>query len=110
MLTCLESVRFPFFTGPLAYMLDRLEALPEELVITSAIDSEHVRNSAHYLGRALDIRVHDLNARAEQLARGDRILAALGDKFEVTLEEPGANRFTTGAHLHVQLLPAASWP
>jgi len=72
------------------------------LVVTSVIDGVHKSGSAHYSGRAVDLRSHELQdpARA-QVA----LAAALGPDFDVVLEGVG----TPGAHIHVEFDPKSPY-
>ena len=69
-------------------------------VITSANDfSGHAKNSAHYAGAAVDLRIKDigsLNARKELAAD---VRERLGDRFYVLHEDIGSSN----EHLHVQM-------
>lgn len=69
-------------------------------VITSANDfSGHAKNSAHYAGAAVDLRIKDignLNARKELAAD---VRERLDDRFYVLHEDIGSSN----EHLHVQL-------
>src|SRR5262245_27533458 len=66
-----------------------------DLVVTSCIDGTHSRSSAHYTGRAMDFRVHDLPDPQAAVAK---LKAALGDDFDVILEGAG----TPNGHCHVE--------
>jgi len=66
-----------------------------DLVVTSVIDGTHKRGSAHYAGRAVDLRVHNLQDPAK--ARSE-LAQALGQDFDCILEAAG----TPGAHLHLE--------
>lgn len=65
------------------------------LVITSANDSVHMKDSKHYDNEAIDLRTHNLKNPEEV-----RMLlkSKLGDKFTVLHESPGL----PNAHLHIQ--------
>lgn len=70
-----------------------------KIMITSANDSKsHSKNSAHYRGQAVDIRIKNINHRHK-----NEIIAAikeiLGDRFLVLHEDKGK----PNEHLHVQL-------
>lgn len=70
-----------------------------ECVITSANDSAHSERSWHYKGRAFDFRTK--NYKFDKGALRQEIKAALGEDFDVLLEdEGGANE-----HLHVEYDP-----
>ena len=65
------------------------------LVITSGSDGAHKSNSLHYVGRAVDLRTHDLHPQ-ELPSLVSRIKNALGDQFDVVLEDD---------HIHVEFDP-----
>lgn len=67
-----------------------------DVVITSAREGEHSKNSLHYKGRALDIRVNDLDANTRALYLR-AIKNALDDaKWDVVDE---------GTHIHIEFDP-----
>lgn len=72
--------------------------LGEDCWITSANDSRHMDLSKHYDGRALDLRVHHIEAEANRTLVALRLRAALGPQFTVIYEDAG----TPNAHIHVQ--------
>jgi len=66
-----------------------------ELVITSAVDSNHGKNSLHFVGLALDIR----NYHVQKPEWNELILKmknALGNQFDVVLEK---------THIHIEFQP-----
>lgn len=65
------------------------------LVITSANDSVHSKNSRHYTNEAIDIRTHNLKNPVETQKM---LKSKLGLKFTVLYESPG----TPNAHIHIQ--------
>ncbi|PBC72847.1 hypothetical protein [Fibrobacter intestinalis] len=69
-------------------------------VITSANDfSAHAKNSAHYAGAAVDLRIKDIgNLKARKELAAD-VRERLGDRFYVLHEDIGSSN----EHLHVQL-------
>jgi hypothetical protein len=68
-------------------------------LITSANDYiGHSKNSAHYQGKAIDIRVKDLD-KAVKKNIIDVIKVTLGNNYTVLHEDRG----TANEHLHVQL-------
>lgn len=57
----------------------------QELVITSCTDSQHSKNSRHYVGYGLDLRSRDVPVEArEDVAQ--EMSAALGSEFYVAFE------------------------
>lgn len=69
-----------------------------DLVITSAHDGEHKEGSLHYVGKAVDLRTHDLGAAAKLnwFRLLGRALNPLG--FDVILERDPE-------HLHIEFDP-----
>jgi hypothetical protein len=70
-----------------------------ECVITSGNDSKHGANSLHYKGRALDFRTK--NYAGDKRALRDEIKEALGDDFDVILEDLGG----VNEHIHTEYEP-----
>lgn len=66
-----------------------------ELVITSACDGKHSRNSLHYKGLALDLRTWHVSGREQQVAT--ELQRALGDEYDVVAESD---------HIHLEWDPA----
>ncbi len=63
----------------------------EEFLITSCTEGKHSRQSNHYLGYAIDIRIWNLiNHKPEQMVKAMK--KGLGEEFIVILEED---------HIHV---------
>ncbi len=75
------------------------DSLRVECVITSANDSTHGTNSLHYKGCALDFRTK--NYAGDKAALRDEIKEALGQDFDVVLEDLGA----ANEHLHLEFDP-----
>ena len=65
----------------------------QETVITSCMDGKHKRASAHYTGRAVDLRIWDLITPKVCV---QKISTALGEDFDVILE---------GNHIHLEFDP-----
>ena len=65
-----------------------------ELVITSGKDGIHGKNSLHYIGDAIDIRIWNIKVNLENLTKV--ISKALGDGFDVVLEKD---------HIHIEYDP-----
>ena len=104
---CKPTVRFKGFTFPLLTILDTLVWLdahkvtgqPEDLVITSANDSQHKAGSKHYENLAVDVRSRsfaDANAKSLFVAALRR---ELGIAFTVLYEYDG----TPNQHFHIQV-------
>ena len=64
-----------------------------EAVITSAVEGKHTRSSAHYTGRAIDLRISNLQESAVHVVH-QKLMDALGAEFDVLLEKD---------HIHVEL-------
>lgn len=101
------SVRFKRFTPAMLRMLVALQDLtrsnggivPDVLVITSANDSNHAKDSRHYTDEALDLRTHNF-ANAGCVARFVALLEKqLGPQFTVLLEDEG----NENQHVHCQV-------
>ena len=65
----------------------------QEMVITSALDGKHKRSSAHYTGRAVDLRIWTLTDQKQCVADMQK---ALGTDYDVVLEEN---------HIHLEFDP-----
>lgn len=71
-----------------------------DLVITSGSDGKHRRSSAHYTGRAFDMRVRHMTPEdAGEIAT--ELQVALGEDFDVVLEHLGLPM----QHIHVEYDP-----
>ena len=107
--TSLPTVKILIVTPALCRILEALleDSAPEH-VVTSITDGIHTHHSAHYRGEAVDVRTRDLSADDAAAVR-DRLAAALGPRFTVLLEQPGATPATSAQHLHVQLAIGATW-
>ena len=65
----------------------------QELIITSCRDGRHSKNSKHYLGYAIDIRIWDLQQHNEVEAVAILLQDALTDEYYVHVEPD---------HIHLQ--------
>ena len=63
-----------------------------DLTVTSGCDGRHTTNSAHYTGKAFDLRTRDLEPNIAK-KWCDRIRDALGSQYFVLLESD---------HIHIQ--------
>jgi hypothetical protein len=82
------------------------KTLRGDMLITSALDGVHKRNSAHYAGLAVDLRTKNFPGKVEKFEFVDRVKARLGDRYDVILEDlDGPNE-----HLHVELDPSRALP
>ncbi len=66
-----------------------------DLVITSAADGVHGRNSLHYVGFAVDLRIWNVPSELRQAWR-DAIASACGPQFDVLLKAD---------HMHIEFQP-----
>lgn len=70
-------------------------SLGHPLVVTAALDGEHMHGSLHYRGLAVDIRSRMLQSE-QQLAFITAAKAGLGECYDVVLEKD---------HFHIELSP-----
>ncbi|MCS6955661.1 MAG: hypothetical protein NZM44_04830, partial [Candidatus Calescibacterium sp.] len=70
-----------------------------EIIITSGMDGQHMPNSAHYRGEALDFVVEPLTVEES------KIVEKLAEKagFKVYNEYIYDSPYKTGPHMHIQL-------
>jgi hypothetical protein len=107
MLSTKPTVRFRVITPALLRMQSALllaaRILPdlpaEGLVITSGSDGQHLPNSRHYVGEALDLRSKSFPSVAARAAFIGSLRPLLGPQFTVLLEGDG----TVQEHLHIQV-------
>lgn len=66
-----------------------------DVVITSAVDGRHSRNSLHYTGAAVDIRIREISVSIVGKIVQE-LKEALGHQFDVVLEED---------HIHIEFQP-----
>jgi hypothetical protein len=71
------------------------------LVLTSALDGVHSAKSLHYQGLAVDIRSKTLTESDQKRRVAGAIAAALGECYEVLLEDEGGHN----EHIHIELSP-----
>jgi hypothetical protein len=77
---------------------------PQRLVVTSAEDGEHMEGSLHYDGKALDLRVWELEDHEDTAAQ---IQERLGQDFDVVAEwRTAENGDRVPSHIHVEKDPA----
>lgn len=70
------------------------------VLVTSGDDSEHMRNSKHYSGEALDFRTKNLT-KGQKKFLIDMMQNRLGFGYQLILEKEGQ----AGEHLHVEYDP-----
>lgn len=100
------GVRFKGFNWNLLTILDTLVHLdahpvpgqPEDLVITSANDSQHKAGSKHYVNLAVDLRAKSFADLVTKRAFVEALKGELGANFTVLHENVG----TPNEHFHVQ--------
>lgn len=102
MLITKAGVVFRGFTRELVEILDALtrlaELYPHDIVITSASEGRHAKNSRHYSFQAVDVRSKYF--KKEEKQRFMSLLSAfLGKKYLVLLEDAGK----PNEHIHVEL-------
>lgn len=66
-----------------------------DVTITSCMDGKHGRGSKHYVGQALDLRIHNL-APDQRIEWRNSVALSLGVEYDVVLEED---------HLHIEFDP-----
>ena len=107
MLTTKPDVRFRIITPALVRMegilllaSGILPDLPAEgLVITVGSNGQHMKNSRHYSGEALDLRSKSFRNGAVRAAFMGSLQQLLGPQFSVLLEDAG----TDNEHFHIQV-------
>lgn len=96
-----DSCRFDDLHGAIVLAIVRADAIFAgaglDCWLTSLNDSTHMTGSKHFIGRAVDLRVHHIpDAQRGEIAHQMRV--ALGPQFTVLYESAG----TPNAHLHIQ--------
>ena len=108
------TVRFKRFTPAIMTLLNTLYACdlgklvgqPEDLVITSANDSQHGPQSRHGKDEALDLRSKTFaDETAKNLFRA-HLARQLGPRFTVLYEAPGTEK----QHFHCQPKKGTTYP
>ncbi len=69
----------------------------DTLVVTSLCEGHHKRGSAHYSGRAFDLRIWGLDDNLDRVVK--KLANDLGDEFDVILESD---------HVHVEYDPKSA--
>lgn len=118
-ITCKPNVRLKALTPALTWIFYALDGfvrhsgakyLPAELVITAIYDGEHLPESKHYIGQAIDIRSKNILQMSDKLLFRRELEGVLnthplalaqgvGNAFRVLLENPGGDN----EHFHVQV-------
>jgi hypothetical protein len=87
----------PAFEKALPVLKTAWAILGLDCVVTSGRDGEHSKNSAHYSGNALDLRIWDISKHMPLVTFGKNLANALkincGDGFYVVIE---------GDHIHLE--------
>jgi hypothetical protein len=109
-------VRIDFFTQALCYILTKLEEFhrlswnypnyPKDVYITSIADGNHMVNSQHYKGTAIDIRSKNFGSETAKSIFRSRFENFLGPKFRVLYESKGE----PNEHFHVQIKKGETFP
>lgn len=69
--------------------------LDADLIITSLLDGKHMKNSLHYKGLAVDLRIKHLSKTNQGIA-AQRLRLMLGPEYDVILEK---------THIHCEYDP-----
>jgi len=72
-----------------------------ECIVTSVRYGTHMKNSLHYVGKAMDLRTRNLPTEDSKHTVARRLSLALGDDYDVVLEGLG----TPHQHIHVEFDP-----
>lgn len=125
-ITCKDGVRLKGVTPALAWMFYVLDGfvrhsgakyLPEVLVITSIYDGQHLPDSRHYRGEAIDIRSKNFASLADKSKFRMELENALnthplvtaqgmGGHFRILFEDAGQD----SEHFHVQVKKGLDFP
>jgi hypothetical protein len=108
-----DGVKFDLLSPALVMVLHAAERVYDrvtrnsddhEMTVTALFNGDHLPDSQHYHGNAVDIRAHDLDAdtAASLRAELDVLLSPLG--CTVLLEDAG----TENCHIHIQLYKAGT--
>lgn len=100
------------YTYALEYMLSKIRITMDKLpyvpsiVVTSIYDGEHMTNSRHYRGEAIDLRSKNFNTKADKMLFAMNLKDELGPKFTVLFEHEGK----LNEHFHVQVKKGLAFP
>lgn len=103
-LRCKGSARFVRFTPAMMRMLNVLYTQAkhvtdvDSIVITSANDSLHMKDSRHYKDEALDLRTHHFSSSQAVELFANELRIAFSSAFTVLHEDKGG----PNDHLHIQ--------
>lgn len=67
----------------------------EELVLTAGLDGEHMTNSLHYVGKAVDLRTKYFNVATQKVVARE-LRKRLGSQYDVVFHK---------THIHVEFDP-----
>ena len=109
-----RNVNLVVLSAALAHILYNLEQFhrrkecvqPEDLVITSINDGNHMKDSRHYTNEAIDLRTHNFPNQSSKQQFRKAFEEYLGPKFRVILESVG----TPNEHLHIQVRKGMEFP
>lgn len=85
------------------YMRLHIVAMALHMTVTSDISGKHNPGSAHYLGKAVDLRTW--NQSPERISEVVSILRSTGIYVRNEIHHPEGQKEWRGAHLHVQSIP-----
>jgi len=77
---------------------DLYDTLDQEFVITSGCDGNHIQDSLHYVGKAVDIRTREFPTEGQCKAVANEIGVRLGKEFDVIYHKN---------HIHIEYDPKA---
>ena len=104
MILVVESARFrrilPEIYNILPILDDVFAMHGQDCVITSANDRVHMKNSLHYIDRALDLRSQTLPSGSEEIVVNE-IRDAVGLDYDVLFEDQD----TPNEHIHIEFDP-----
>ena len=70
-------------------------------IMTSCKDGKHSNTSLHYVGDAIDLRSKHIPAMSTKRLIIKEMIEALGDEFDIMLEDIGEPR----EHIHIEFQP-----
>lgn len=109
-----STVRLRKLTPALLFIFNELDKLnqlripnyPDDWMITSVNDSNHLPNSRHYTDEAIDMRSKNFDNEMRKIEFRDRLQFALGPKFTVLYE----NARKVNEHFHIQVRKGQVFP
>lgn len=109
-----EEVRLKVLSPALAHIFyqlsefheKRLASQPDELVITSINDSNHMVGSKHYINEAIDLRSKNFKTTSDKIEFALKFQDFLGSKFRIILEYLDKDN----EHFHIQVRRGLKFP